>query len=133
MSMGRRRCHCRQHSKEGLEYPLADRAVAGSNVQEWGGHVNVLGQKELPLTATFKGRTYGPCLSKSVVCSQRKRALLLTVTTFLFDLQLISLWLAAVWLHRTEMVCVKEAYCHTHFKQPFVSIHHTTTPVLTWQ
>ena len=43
--------------REGPECPLTDKAVAGSNVQKRERHMNVHGQKELPLQATFKGRT----------------------------------------------------------------------------
>jgi hypothetical protein len=38
VSMGGRSCHCGQHSKEGQECPLADRAVVGNKVQKRGGH-----------------------------------------------------------------------------------------------
>jgi hypothetical protein len=57
MSMGRRSCHYGQHSKDGHECSLADRAVVGSTVQKKGRHVSVPGREELPLPVTFKGRT----------------------------------------------------------------------------
>jgi hypothetical protein len=50
VSMGGRRCHCRQPSTEGHECPLADRAVTGSSVQRRGRHLSV--------RATFKGRAW---------------------------------------------------------------------------
>jgi hypothetical protein len=57
MSMGRKSCHYGQHSMEGHECPLADRAVVGSSVQKKEGHKSVHRREELPLRATLKGRT----------------------------------------------------------------------------
>jgi hypothetical protein len=61
VSLGRRSCQYRQHSKEeGHECSLAHRALLGDNVQKRGGHVGGHGREELPLWATFIGRT---CMS----------------------------------------------------------------------
>jgi hypothetical protein len=56
MSKGRKDCHWKQHSKEEKtpKFPLADRAVTGSNVQKRKGHRNVQRWKRLSLDATFK-------------------------------------------------------------------------------
>ena len=58
MPIGGWGCRWKQRSKEERtrECPWADRAVAGSNVQKRGGHVNVHWQIVLSLGATFKER-----------------------------------------------------------------------------